>query len=166
MQRSLSLAIAVPAIALFLGAGADPAFSAPISASEPKPVNTALSDTNRPATLVACVRAPMAKGNKAQQIRFAPGKDSATLKSAVVRGTQNTYLINAKKGQRMTLKISSLESNAVFALITPLNPSGKRQTLKSEVMSWSNVLPESGDYTIVVSPTRGNATYQLDVTIR
>lgn len=108
----------------------------------------------------------MAKGNKAQQIRFAPGKDSATLKSAVVRGTQNTYLINAKKGQRMTLKISSLETNAVFALITPIGSSGRSQTLKSEVMSWSNVLPESGDYRIVVSPTRGNATYQLDVTIR
>jgi hypothetical protein len=33
-------------------------------------------------------------------------------------------------------------------------------------LKWSGELPASGDYGIVVTPTRGNATYRLKVQIR
>lgn len=64
----------------------------------------------------------------------------------------------ALAGQRITVAINSLEDNVAFDIYTP---SG----------SWFSgydraVLPESGDYTIVVSPTRGNATYYLSVWIQ
>ncbi|MFN6236075.1 hypothetical protein, partial [Microcystis sp.] len=53
------------------------------------------------------------------QIRFAPGTNSATVNQSVVRGSRNIYLLRVNRGQRMDLKITSLENNAVFDVIAP-----------------------------------------------
>ena len=61
----------------------------------------------------------------------------------------------------MNLKISSLENNAVFDVISP---DGK--TIKQEATTLREKLPANGDYQIVVGGTRGNATYELTVEIK
>jgi hypothetical protein len=66
----------------------------------------------------------------------------------------------------MSVSISSLEDNAVFQIYEP----GGNQALpgageRDDAREWSGELPASGDYTIVVGGTRGNATYELRVTI-
>ena len=102
-----------------------------------------------------------------QKIRFARGASSTTVKGAVVRGDQDRYYVGAKKGQTMSLRISSLESNAVFQVYSP----GEAQTLPGagegdDATNWSGELPEDGEYVIVVGGTRGNATYNLKVSIQ
>ena len=95
------------------------------------------------------------------QIRFAPGTNSATVNQSVVRGSRNIYLLRANQGQRMELKITSLENNAVFDLIAP-----NGEILKTEATQSSLKLPATGNYEIIVGGTRGNATYKLNVKIQ
>ncbi|MFM6395199.1 MAG: hypothetical protein ACKPFF_00760, partial [Planktothrix sp.] len=61
------------------------------------------------------------------QIRFAPGTNATTVNQSVVRGSRNIYLLRANQGQRMDLKMTSLENNAVFDVIAP-----NGQILKTE----------------------------------
>lgn len=51
-----------------------------------------------------------------RRIKFAEGKSSAVLANSVIRGDEDFYLIRAKGGQIMSVKISSVESNAAFFL--------------------------------------------------
>lgn len=95
------------------------------------------------------------------KIQFARGTDSATVENSVVRGSRDVYLLDARGGQNMEVKISSLENNAVFEIIAP-----NGEILNSEETQSGFTLPLTGRYEIIVGGTRGNATYQLNVKIR
>lgn len=102
-----------------------------------------------------------------RRIRFARGATSATVESAVVRGERATYLVGARAGQRMRVRVASPGSNAVFQLYGP----GRVGALPGagdtdDATAWSGALPRSGDYRIVVGGTRGNAEFRLRVEIR
>ena len=101
-----------------------------------------------------------------KRVRFARGKSSATLSGAVIRGDQDTYILGASRRQNMTVKITSLEKNAVFQIETPGGDYLENAGEMDDAMNWSGTLPESGDYRIIVGGTRGNATYKLTVSIR
>src|SRR5258708_21923235 len=51
-----------------------------------------------------------------KKVRFAKGTSSTTFRGAVVRGDRDRYYIGAKAGQTMSVKITSLEKNAVFQI--------------------------------------------------
>ena len=107
----------------------------------------------------------LAQGVK-KKIQFERGSSSATVKGAVIRGESDRYYVGAKKGQTMSLKITSEEDNAVFQVYLP----GEEQTLSGagegdDTKDWSGELPRDAEYVIVVGGTRGNATYTLKVSI-
>jgi LysM repeat protein len=105
---------------------------------------------------------PLASGGAPIRIQFARGETSATVSGSLVRGEQERYILGARSGQTMVVNISSVENNAV---ITVAAPNG--QILSSaDVRSWSGVLPQNGDYLVTVGSVRGNASYNLVVTIR
>ncbi|WP_295440611.1 hypothetical protein [uncultured Thiodictyon sp.] len=112
-------------------------------------------------------------------IHFPRGQSATTVSDSVVRGDRDLYDITAKAGQTMTVKISSVENNAVFTLYQP----GYRATTEDgiatingatldgagegdDAMRWQGTLPASGTYLIEVGGTRGNATYKLTVGIK
>lgn len=101
-----------------------------------------------------------------KRIRFAKGKHSATVSNSVVRGDRDTYIAGAGAGQTMTVKITSLENNAVFQIEGPdgefLDGAGETD----DAMSFSGETPAKGDYKIIVGGTRGNASYKLTVMIK
>lgn len=103
---------------------------------------------------------------KTQRVRFARGRTTAILKGAVVRGTQDRYILGARAGQTMIVHITSREKNAVFTILDPQATALDGTEEGADAMDWTGELPHSGDYSIWVSPTRGNATYTLEVTIR
>lgn len=113
------------------------------------------------AVSAAPVPPPTVTASPSGRVEFAPGTDSAIIRSAVVRGTATDYQLRAAAGQTMTIRITSLEDNAVFDLIAP----GSR-ILQQGATTWSGQLPADGDYDIVVSGTRGNATFELTVQIQ
>jgi hypothetical protein len=101
-----------------------------------------------------------------QRVRFARGRTTAVLKGSVVRGTQNRYILGARAGQTMIVHISSREKNAVFTILGPDATALAGTEEGVDATDWTGELPLSGDYTVWVSPSRGNATYTLEITIR
>jgi hypothetical protein len=102
-----------------------------------------------------------------RKIRFAKGTSSTTIKGGVVRGDRDRYYIGARKGQTMTVKITSLEKNAVFQIYFH----GEEESLPGagdgdDATKWSGELPIDNEYVIVVGGTRGNASYTLTISIR
>ncbi|MBD0334325.1 MAG: hypothetical protein ICV62_02450 [Cyanobacteria bacterium Co-bin13] len=95
-----------------------------------------------------------------QQVQFEPGTSTSTLEGGVARGERNVYRVSAQGGQQMALNITSPENNAVFDVISP---SG--YVLARESTSEDLLLPQTGDYQIVVGGTRGNAVYTLKIDI-
>lgn len=102
-----------------------------------------------------------------QEIRFARGASSATLEGGVIRGERDVYTLVARKGQRMTVTVTSVEDNAVFQIYPPGSEEGLSGAADGEdAKRWSGALPASGRYRIVVGGTRGNCTYTLKVGIK
>ncbi len=115
-----------------------------------------------------------------QEIHFAPGKNSTMVKQSVIRGERDQYTLTAKAGQKMAVSLAALENNAALTIYQPGYRAGKDadgilevkgETLKGagegdDATAWQGELPKSGKYLIVVGPTRGNATYQLKISIR
>lgn len=101
-----------------------------------------------------------------KRVKFAKGKSSVTLSNAVIRGDLDTYILGAKTGQQMTVRVTALEDNAAFQIE---GPNGEYLEGAGEMDDATNVtvrLPRTGDYRIIVGGTRGNATYKLTVSIR
>ena len=102
-----------------------------------------------------------------KKIRFAKGTSSITIREAVVRGDRDRYYVSAKAGQRMSVKITSLEKNAVFQIYFH----GEEESLpkageEDDATNWSGQLTIDNEYVIVVGGTRGNATYALTISIK
>jgi len=118
------------------------------------------------AALLLVVSASIAQTGKTQRVRFARGRTTAVLKGAVVRGTNDRYVLGARRGQTMIVHITSREKNAVFTILGPDARALQGTEEGLDATDWTGELPLNGDYSVRVSPTRGNATYTLEVTIR
>ncbi|HEY0005375.1 MAG TPA: hypothetical protein VGB17_11250 [Pyrinomonadaceae bacterium] len=105
-------------------------------------------------------------GGTSRRVRFPRGRTTAILRGTVVRGTTDNYLLGARAGQTMTVHITAKARNAVFQIYAPNGDALEGAGEMSDAKDWSGELPQSGDYTIVVGGTRGNASYTLEVTIR
>ena len=116
-------------------------------------------------TLLIC-SAVTAYAWKVQRVKFARGRTTAVLKGAVVRATKDRYILSARGGQTMIVHITSIEKNAVFSIAGPDGSVLPGAEEEADASDWTGGLPMNGDYSISVSPTRGNATYTLEVTIR
>ncbi len=101
-----------------------------------------------------------------KRIKFAKGRSSAIVANSVIRGDLDTYILRARGGQRMSVKITSLENNAAFQIENPRGEYLEGAGETDDATSVAVLLPDSGDYRIVVGGTRGNATYKLTVSIK
>jgi hypothetical protein len=121
--------------------------------------------------LLICGSAAIAqRGGKAEpkRIEFKRGTTSITISDAVRGSEEYEYVLAAKKGQRLIIKLTSVPAkSSVFQLLGEDN-----DTLGLEHdanFDYSGVLPKTGDYFINVSrPTqsKGTSRYKLTITIR
>jgi hypothetical protein len=95
-----------------------------------------------------------------QRVQFDPGTTGATVEDAVVQGERTVYQVRAEGGQQMVLLLVSPEDNAVLDVISPSGLVLARESTREDL-----ILPQTGDYQIVVGGTRGNATYKLRIDI-
>jgi len=93
-------------------------------------------------------------------IRFDAGATSTVITNAVVRAERNRHALAASAGQTLNVAVTSLEDNAVFDVLDPYGA-----TLIREATTASIVLSADGVYSLILSGTRGNATYDLAVEI-
>ncbi len=121
-------------------------------------------------TIAACSISLAQGGGKAEPLRieFKRGANSAIV-SGKVRGTEEAeYLLAARKGQKLIIKLTSVPSrSSVFDLKAPDNAGlGLEYDANYD---YTGVLPKTGDYLIiVVRPTTspGTSTYKLSINVR
>jgi hypothetical protein len=110
------------------------------------------------------------RGGKAEpnRIEFKRGTSSTTI-SDVVRGDEQAeYVLSAKQGQRLIIKLTATPAkSACFDL---KGPDGADVGLEYDCnRDYSKPLPATGDYFLTVSrpsTAKGTARYKLIVTIR
>lgn len=109
-------------------------------------------------------------GGKAepQRIEFKRGTNSTTVNGSVRNDEEYEFVLAAKKGQRLTIKITSTPvKSSVFEIVGE-----NHDTLGLEYdanFDYSGVLPKDGDYFITVArptTTKGTSRFRLTVTIR
>ncbi len=88
-----------------------------------------------------------------QRVRFQSGHSSATLKGKIVGFDTKDYVVGAKAGQAMALRLSSSNPSTYFVIYS-ING---RATDMIETTDWSETLSESGDYLIRVFMMRSAA---------
>lgn len=107
-----------------------------------------------------------------KRVKFPAGKNSVILKGKTTGGPSESgsmnpvsFLVRAKKGQTMTLHLTSAKKNAVFAVYLP-----KMEDLIHDATNgkdWTGVLPKTGDYEIMVFPEDEvtDTTFTLEIII-
>jgi hypothetical protein len=110
------------------------------------------------------------RGGKAEpnRIEFKRGAVSTTISGTVRGGEQAEYVLSAKQGQRLIIKLTSVPTkSSVFDLH---GPDEVDLGLEYDAnYDYSARLPVTGDYLIFVSrPTqaKGTSRYKLTVTVR
>jgi hypothetical protein len=120
--------------------------------------------------LLGCAAAIAQHGGKAEpnRIEFKHGTISTILNGTVRGAEEAEYVLAAKKGQRLIIKLTSVPAkSSVFQLLGEDN-----DTLGLEYdanYDYSGTLPKTGDYFINVKrPTeaKGTSRYRLTVTVR
>ena len=109
---------------------------------------------------------------KSRRVKFPPGRTTVVLKGRTTGGPSESggmdpvgYILRAKKGQTMTVHLTSAKKNAVFGVYAPgMDLIGGAQG----VADWSGELPKTGDYEIIVFPEdeKTNTTFTLEITVR
>jgi hypothetical protein len=94
-------------------------------------------------------------------VRFAAGTSSTKVRGRVVMGFPDTYIVTAKKGQRIHVELSPRNASAEVYVADGLS-----QGLAPPAQAWSGTLPASGDYRIIVDGTsEKSAQYELTISI-
>lgn len=90
------------------------------------------------------------------RVKFPPGRTTVVLNGKTTGGPSEnggmdpiTYKLRARKGQQMTLHLTSAKKNALFGVYQP-----GMDLLEGaqSVTDWTGPLPKSGDYEIMVFP--------------
>jgi hypothetical protein len=121
--------------------------------------------------LIVCAAAMAQKGGgKAEpnRIEFKRGSNSTAINGTVRGDEEAEYVLAAKQGQRLVIKLASVPAkSSVFQILGEDN-----DTLGLEYDSnfdYSGVLPKTGDYFITVArpgKSKGVSRYKLTVTVR
>ncbi len=115
------------------------------------------SPTRATATPILLAQRP---SQRIDRLQLRPGKN-LTIRTAVLRGTQDIFLLSGRQGQTLRLRMMSLQNNSVFTVLTPSSST----LAQREQGEWQTTLPQTGEYKILISPTRGDSVYRLQVLI-
>lgn len=104
------------------------------------------------------VHRPVGSTQGAKPIRFAKGTSSGKVQGTT-SGT-DTYVLQAREGQTMTVRLTAPQKNAAFEIMID------DYTVTCRTTEWTGELPATGNYRISVLATKGSASYELSVGIR
>jgi len=120
--------------------------------------------------LIAALEVVAQGGGKAepQRIEFKHGATTATVVDKIKNDEEAEYVIAARKGQRLTIKLTSTPNRSVVFDLKA--PGDADLGLEYDAnYSFNKILPATGDYLIIVDrPTtsKGTANYKMVITIR
>jgi hypothetical protein len=114
--------------------------------------------------------AVLAQGGKAEPLRisFKHGAYSTTISESVRGDEEAEYVLAAKQGQRLIVKLTSVpDKSSVFELLSEGNDT--LELMHDVDVNYSGVLPKTGDYFITVkrsTEAKGVSRYRLTVGVR
>ena len=115
--------------------------------------------------LLMPVLATAQQESKVIRVKFATGATSRTYKGSVSHSV-NTYLVRARKGQTMSITITSPNNRAVFSISQQLEPDTDPIEIAADQKRWTSRLDTTGDYDISVGAERDVATYSITITVK
>jgi hypothetical protein len=122
------------------------------------------------AMLVLAAPNAVLAGGKAEPLRieFKRGAYSAAIGERVRGDEEAEYVLAAKEGQRLIIHVTSVpDKSAEFKLLAEGNDT--LELLEDAKLSYSGVLPRTGDYFITVkrsATAKGTSRFRLAVTVR
>jgi hypothetical protein len=72
------------------------------------------------------------------------------------------YLVGARAGQVMTVKLKAVRQSVRFLVMSP----STRSLVADNAREWTGVLGESGDFTIIVDADERTSFYSMTVSIK
>ncbi len=84
---------------------------------------------------------------KTTAVRFAAGKNQATISGAASYAASYVYNFKVKKGQTITVKTGSKEPALTFSLFSP---KPKEDELAFNAKDWTGTAPDAGVYSITL----------------
>lgn len=117
------------------------------------------------AFLLCCAAQNASAQRQPVPVRFENGRTTAMLKGSADNANGVTYIFAAKKGQTMTVHLTSPSRLAIFSVTEP----GGALRGALEVTDWTGELPSTGTYLLAVWNKRKRARpipYTLELTIR
>lgn len=109
----------------------------------------------------APVEAPMFARD--QPLRFDVGPMTVAITGTVVSGQRDRYAVSLISGELLHVNLTALEANAAFSIIKPDQTVLPGTEEGGDTTSGYWTVYEDGEYAIIVGPTRGNASYTLNV---
>ena len=97
-----------------------------------------------------------------RRLQFKRGTSEATVQGTVSIALPDTYLVGARAGQTMTVKLTAPRKSVRFMVMSP----STRSLVADNSRDWSGVLGETGDYTIIIDSDARNSTYSMTVSIK
>ena len=97
-----------------------------------------------------------------RRLQFKRGASEATVQGKVSIALPDTYLVGARAGQTMTIKLTAPRRTVRFLLMSP----STRNLVADNARDWTGVLAETGDYTIIIDSDARNSTYTMTVSIK
>ena len=96
-----------------------------------------------------------------RRLQFRRGTSETTVQGNVSIALPETYLVRARAGQTMTVKLSAPRKAVRFLVMSP----SMRSLVADNARDWSGVLEETGDYTIIIDSDARSA-YSMTVSIK
>jgi hypothetical protein len=97
-----------------------------------------------------------------RRLQFKRGTSQTTVQGKVSIALPDTYLVGARAGQVMTVKLIAPRKAVRFLLMSP----STRSLVADNARDWTGVLGETGDYTIIIDSDARNSTYSMTVSIK
>ena len=97
-----------------------------------------------------------------RRLQFKRGTSEATVQGKVSIALPDTYLVGARAGQVMTVKLTALRKAVRFMVMSP----STRSLVADNARDWTGVLGETGDYTIIIDSDARNSAYSMTVSIK
>jgi hypothetical protein len=97
-----------------------------------------------------------------RRLQFKRGTSETTVQGKVSIALPDTYLVGARAGQVMTVKLTAARKAVRFLVMSPSTNS----LVVDSVRDWTGVLEESGDFTIIVDGDARGSAYSMTVSIK
>src|SRR5215213_139725 len=97
-----------------------------------------------------------------RRLQFKRGTSATTVTGKVSIALPDTFLLGARAGQVMTVKLTAPRQSVRFLVMSPTT----RNLVADNAREWTGTLPETGDYYIIVDADERTSTYSMTVSIK